>query len=342
MSAPGIRIGLIGYGYWGPNLARNFNETPGACIAAISDLSKDRLALAKARYPNAEVTTEHDRVLGDPKIDAVIIATPVTTHYPLVKRALENGKHVLVTKPITSKVSEGSELCNLAEKKGLVLMVDHTFIFTGAVKKIKQLVEDGSVGPLYYYDSVRINLGLFQHDVNVLWDLAVHDLSIMQYLHGALPNEVSATGISHFAKQPENVAYLTCFFSDNFIAHLHVNWLAPVKIRRTLIGGERQMIVYDDLEPDEKVKIYDKGVDVKTREGAYQLLVSYRAGDMRAPQLDRKEALAVEAAHFVECINKKAKPITDAPSAVGLVGILEAANESLKGGGRPVKVQQVL
>jgi predicted dehydrogenase len=333
-----IGIGIIGYGYWGPNLVRNFADTPGARVVAVSDLRTEQLEKVKARYPGIKTTPDHAEIFRDPSIDAVVIVTPVSTHYALACQALEAGKHVMVAKPITANSAEAQKLIELAERKKRVLLVDHTFIYTGAVKKIKEMVTAGQLGQIYYYDSVRVNLGLFQHDVNVLWDLAVHDLSIMDYILGMQPRAVSATGIAHVKGRPENVAYMTCFFDADVIAHFHVNWLAPVKIRRTLIGGDKQMIVFDDLEPDEKIKVYDKGINIDSREGAYQMMVSYRAGEMRAPQLDRKEALAVETAHFLDCINNGTKPLTDGRSGLRLVRILEAANKSLSSNGAPVTI----
>src|SRR5438094_501431 len=308
INAPAVRVGVIGYGYWGPNLVRNLAEVEGFRVTTVSDMSESRLALARARYPSITTTTDCHRLIDDPAVDAVVIMTPVSTHYPLALEALQAGKHVLVAKPITASSEHAVHLIEEAERRDLILMVDHTFIYTDAVRRIKDLVDKGSLGRQYYYDSVRVNLGLFQHDVNVLWDLAVHDLSIMDYVLGAHPVAVAATGAAHVPGKPVNTAYLTCFFPDNLLAHFHVNWLAPVKIRRTLIGGARQMIVYDDLEPSEKVKVYDKGITV---DGSYDLLVGYRAGDMWAPQLSLTEGLRTEAQHFVECVQTGAPPLTD-------------------------------
>jgi len=333
-----IGIGVIGYGYWGPNLVRNFAEATGARVVSVSDSRAERLALVNKRYPGVKTTTNADEVINDPAVDAVVIATPVATHYTLVKQALQNNRHVLVTKPLTDAVAYAQELVELAEKKQRVLMLDHTFLYKGAVRTIKDMVRAGKLGDLYYYDSVRVNLGLFQHDVNVLWDLAVHDLSIMDYILGVQPREISAAGIAHVNGRPEDIAYLTCFFEQNLIAHLHVNWLAPVKVRKTLIGGSKQMIVYDDLELDAPLKIFDKGIDISSSEGIYQALVSYRTGDMWAPQVDGREALANEAAHFIDCVTNNKRPLTDGESGVRMVRILEAANESLAAHGRPVAI----
>jgi predicted dehydrogenase len=332
-----IGIGIIGYGYWGPNLVRNFSEVPDAKVVAVSDLRTDRLEGLARRYPQIKTTTDHCELLANPLIDAVAIATPVSTHFDLAMQALRAGKHVLVEKPLTATSEQGERLLEEAERRKLTLMVDHTFVFTGAVRKIKELMNEGKLGQLYYYDSVRVNLGLFQHDVSVLWDLAVHDLSIMDYLLECRPAAVSAVGMAHIPGQPKDIAYLNCFFDDNLIAHFHVNWLAPVKIRRTLIGGDRQMIVYDDLEPIEMVKVYNKGVTLNNgTQNLYELLVGYRTGDMWAPQLDRTEALGVEALHFIECIQNGEKPLTDGRVGLRVVKILEAATLSMGQRGRPV------
>src|SRR5437588_1125631 len=263
INAPAVRVGVIGYGYWGPNLVRNLAEVEGFRVTTVSDMSESRLALARARYPSITTTTDCHRLIDDPAVDAVVIMTPVSTHYPLALEALQAGKHVLVAKPITASSEHAVHLIEEAERRDLVLMVDHTFVYTDAVRRIKDLVDKGSLGRLYYYDSVRVNLGLFQHDVNVLWDLAVHDLSVMDYVLPDRPCAVAATGLSHVPGEPEDIAYLTLFFESQTIAHFHVNWLAPVKVRRTLIGGSRKMVVFDDLEPTEKVKVYDKGLNLK-------------------------------------------------------------------------------
>jgi len=324
-----ITIGVIGCGYWGPNLVRNFTELPGASVGAVCDLRPERMAHLSARYPHLKVTTEARAILGDPRIDAMVIATPVSTHFDLAMQALRAGKHVLVAKPLAATLEQCEQLINEAARRRLVLMVDHTFVYTGAVRKIKELIDAGRLGELYYYDSVRVNLGLFQHDVNVLWDLAAHDLSIMDYVLPFAPRAVAATAVAHVPGQVENLAYLTCFFADRFIAHFHVNWLAPVKIRRTMIGGAAQMIVYDDLEPSEKIKVYDRGVTTPgSDESIYHLLVAYRTGDMWAPQLDLTEALHTESTHFVHCIEEGARPITDGEAGLRVVRLLAAATES--------------
>ena len=334
-----IRVGVIGYGYWGPNLARNFSECPDTVLTAVADPREERLADVRRRFPGVRTMTSADDIFGSPDIDAVAIATPVATHAALALAALEAGKHVLVEKPLASSVADGERMVAEAARRGLTLMVDHTFVYTPAVRLIRKLVDEGELGDLYYYDSVRINLGLFQHDVNVLWDLAVHDLSIMDYVLGGRPNAVSATGMSHVPGKPVDVAYLTMFFEGTLLAHVHASWLAPVKVRRTLIGGSRRMIVFDDLESSEKVKVYDKGISVDpSPENVYQVLVGYRSGDMWAPQLPVAEALQTEIAHFAECINQKGTPVTDGEAGLRVVRLLEAATASLDAHGLAVPV----
>lgn len=336
-----INIGVIGYGYWGPNLVRNFAEIAGAKVASVSDFKPELLAKVQARYPTVNVTTDSRDLLKDPKIDAIVIATPVSTHFDLALAALQAGKHVLVEKPMTTTSEQAMRLIDEAEKRNLVLMVDHTFVYTGAVRKMHDLIANNQLGDIYYYDSVRVNLGLFQHDVNVIWDLAVHDLSIMNYVLPSQPYAVSATGVSHVPGEPENIAYLTLFFANNLIAHINVNWLAPVKVRRTLIGGSQRMIVYDDLEPSEKVKIYDKGITVNgNSESVYQMLIGYRTGDMWSPKLDMTEALRTEGLHFIDCITKGDRPITDGVAGLQIVRILETATQSLKQQGRLIELNK--
>jgi predicted dehydrogenase len=334
-----VRVGVIGYGYWGPNLVRNFAEYPASEVAQVADLRQERLAPIGRRYPGVVTTTNYRDLLNDPTIEAVIIATPISTHFDLALEALRAGKHVLVEKTLTATSEEALRLIDEADRRQLVLMVDHTFVYTGAVQKIKELVDAGRLGRVYYWDSVRVNLGLFQQDVNVLWDLAVHDLSIMDTILGVKPTAVAATGISIVPGRPINTGYLTCFFEGNLLAHFHVNWLAPVKIRRTLIGGDTQMVVYDDLEPSEKVKIYDRSITLNTpSESVYQLMVGYRVGDMWAPRVSLTEALRVETQHFVECVRTGRQPMTDGRSGLRVVRVLEAAGKSLKRGGEPVEV----
>lgn len=323
-----IRIGVVGYGYWGPNIVRNFHRISGCKVRMVCDKSPQMLARLAEAYPDIHGTTNCAEVVSSPEIDAVAVVTPVWTHYELAKKALENGKHVFVEKPFTTDSSQAEELIELAEKKRLKIMVDHTFLFTGAVRKIRQLIDSNTLGKLYYYDSTRVNLGLFQHDVNVIWDLAPHDLSIMDYLLSEQAEAVSATGQSHLNGH-EDIAFMTVYFPNNVIAHINVNWLSPVKVRTTLIGGERKMLVWNDLEADEKIKIYDKGVDVRTREGVYDLLVSYRSGDMWAPQVEQVEALKLEVEHFRDSILNNTKPLNDGVAGLRVVRMLEAATQSI-------------
>jgi len=337
-----ISVGVIGYGYWGPNLVRNFGEVPGGRVGFVTDMRPARLEHAAARYPSAKVSTDYRDLISDPSIDAVAIATPVSSHFDLAMAALRTGKHVWVEKPMTSTSEQSMTLIDEADKRGLVLMVDHTFVYTNAVGKMRELTQNGDLGEIYYYDSVRINLGLFQHDVNVLWDLAVHDLSIMDYVLGQTPVSVSATGLAHVPGQPENIAYMTMFFEGRLIAHVHVNWLAPVKVRRTLLGGSRRMIVFDDLETSEKIKVYDRGISVNpSQENLYQMLIGYRAGDMWAPQLGVTEALQTEARHFIDCIANSKKPITDGQAGLRVVRLLEAATRSMSHHGQLVALDEV-
>jgi predicted dehydrogenase len=334
-----VRVGVVGYGYWGPNLVRNFAQVRDCQVVSVSDTRSDRRALVQARYPAVRTTDDYRELLADPGVDAVAIATPVSTHFPLALEALRAGKHVWVEKPMTATAAQSLQLMDEAGRHGRVLHVDHTFVYTGAVRKIHDLVSTDAIGRIYYYDSVRVNLGLFQRDVNVLWDLAVHDLSILDYVLPAQPCAVSATGVGHVAGEPENVAYLTLFFDDSTIAHIHVNWLAPVKIRRTLIGGSNKMLVYDDLEPSEKVKVYDKGLRLGSQGDArYQMLVGYRTGDMWAPHIEVSEALQTEAAHFVECVQQGRQSLTDGEAGLRVVRILEAATRSMTARGRVIEL----
>ncbi len=334
-----IKVGVIGYGYWGPNLVRNFMEAPGSTVVAVCDLRPERLAFMQSRHPTIQIVTDCQDLFQDPTIDAIVIATPVSSHFDLAMAALKADKHVLVEKPLAANSDQGSQLIEEAAKRRKVLMVDHTFVYTCAVRKIRELIAAGTLGDIYYYDAVRVNLGLFQHDVNVIWDLAIHDLSIMDYVLPMKATAVSATGISHIPGQPENVAYITLFFDSPQIAHVHVNWLTPVKVRHTLIGGSEKMILYDDLEPSEKVKIYDKGVTVShSPEAVYEMLVSYRSGDMWAPRLDATEALQSEAQHFIDCVENRRRPETDGEDGLRLVKIVEAAEKSLRARGQLVEI----
>ena len=332
-----IRVGIIGYGYWGPQIARNFHGVDDCEVSVICDKNPASLRRVQRAYPDVHTTCDVSEVLCSPDIDAVAVITPVWTHFELAKAALENGKHVFVEKPFTSTAAQAEELIELAARKNLTIMVDHTFLFTGAVKKIRQLINDGTLGKLYYYDSSRVNLGLFQHDVNVIWDLAPHDLSIMDYLIESKPECLVATGQRHLNSH-QDVAYITVYFSDNMIAHFNVNWLSPVKVRTTLLGGEKRMVVWNDLEADEKIKVYDKGVEIKSGEGVYDLLVSYRSGDMWAPRVEQTEALAAETRYFIHCINSGEVPFNDGIAGLRVVKLLEAADRSLAEMGAAVRL----
>ena len=340
-----INIGVIGYGYWGPNVARNFHAATGANLTAISDVSEKRLVLAQNQYPFIKVLKDPMELIRSTDADAVAIVTPVFAHYEMAKEALLAGKHIFVEKPFTSTSAQARELIDLAAKKGLKIMVDHTFLFTGAVRKIKKVIDSGELGKLLFYDSVRVNLGLFQHDVNVIWDLAPHDLSIMAHLIDKKPVALAAHGSVHFEGKYEDIAYVSIEFEGNgFIAHFHVNWLSPVKIRKTLISGDKKMLVWDDLDPDEKVKIYDRGVDVKSsnggknKNGIHDLLVSYRSGDVHIPKLEATEALKAEAQYFVECIEKNQEPFNNGQAGLKVVRLLEAADESIKHSGKRIEL----
>lgn len=323
-----MNFGVIGYGYWGPNIVRNLASLDGSQVVGIAEVSPSARARAQKAYPGAKVTCDASELITAKNVDAIAVVSPVWTHYELAKAALQNGKHVFVEKPFTSNTAQAEELINLAAQKNLKIMVDHTFLFTGAVRKICQLLDEGSLGKLYYYDSTRVNLGLFQHDINVLWDLAPHDLSIMDHVLKGKPEGVVATGQGHLNGH-EDVAFMTLYYPDNVIAHINVNWLSPVKVRTTLIGGEKRMLVWNDLEADEKIKVYDKGVKITSREGVYDLLVSYRSGDMWAPQIEQGEALKQELGYFVECISSGAEPFNNGCAGLRVVQMLEAASESL-------------
>lgn len=331
-----VRVGVIGYGYWGPNIVRNFQALKTAEVAAVCDRSPAALGRAGRAYPGLHLTTEFPDVLRSSEIDAVAVVTPVWTHYELAKAALENGKHVFVEKPFTSSSRQAEDLIELATRKNLKIMVDHTFLFSGAVRKIREIVDTGTLGALYYFDSTRVNLGLFQHDVSVIWDLAPHDLSIMDHIIGERPEAVVATGANHLNGHAD-MAFITVYFPRNIIAHVNVNWLSPVKVRTTLIGGKDKMLVWNDLEADEKIKVYDKGVKITNgSEGVYDLLVSYRSGDVWAPKCDQTEALKVELDYFIDCIVNDITPVNDGNAGLRVVRLLEAADQSLRDRGQLV------
>ncbi|HEV8339212.1 MAG TPA: Gfo/Idh/MocA family oxidoreductase [bacterium] len=328
-----VQVAVIGCGYWGPNLVRNLMKVPDCRVVAVADLDPARLAALGRLYPALRMTTVADDVLSAPDIDAVAIATPLSTHHPLARVALERGKHVLLEKPMTATVAEGEELIRLSAASGRVLMVDHTFVYTGAVRKIRELIRNGELGEIYYYDAVRINLGLFQHDINVLWDLAPHDFSIMSYLLDKAPVRVSAVGAAPVrwdGWKLESIVYVTMELDGGTLAHVHVNWLSPVKIRRTLIGGSKKIVVYDHLDPDNQVKIFDRGVEILADRDRYRMLVQYRTGDMLVPKIDQTEALESVCHHFVECILTGARPLSDGQAGLQVVRLLEAAQRSLE------------
>jgi len=330
-----VRVGVIGYGYWGPNIVRNLGALDNCRLVTVCDKSPAALKRAGRAQPGVHLTADFSEVLRSPDIDAIAVVTPVWTHFELAKAALENGKHVFVEKPFTSNSAQAELLIDMAARKNLKIMVDHTFLFSGAVRKIRELVENGTLGPLYYFDSTRVNLGLFQHDVSVVWDLAPHDLSIMDHIIREKPEAVVATGGNHLNGQAD-MAFVTVYFPGSTVAHINVNWLSPVKVRTTLIGGRDKMLVWNDLEPDEKIRVYDKGVNVTAGEGLYDLLVSYRTGDIWAPKVDATEALKSELGYFMDCILKNETPLNDGCAGLRVVRLLEAADESLKNRGRIV------
>ncbi len=332
-----IRTAVIGYGYWGPRIVRNFSAAKDCKVVAICDKSPSALQRAARDFPGVKVDGDLDAVISCPDVDAVAVVTPVWTHFELAEKALRNGKHVFVEKPFTSTSQQAEILVELAESRNLRIMVDHTFLFTGAVRRIREMVAEGTLGKLYYYDSTRVNLGLFQHDVNVIWDLAPHDLSIVDHLTDNAPQFVTASGQSHL-NGLEDVAYITVYYGDRMMAHINVNWLSPVKVRTTLIGGEKKMLVWNDLEADEKLRVYDKGVSITSGQNLYDLLVSYRSGDMWAPRIEQNEALAAETNYFVECVSNSQRPFNDGLAGLRIVRLLEAADKSLKNRGIPVQL----
>jgi predicted dehydrogenase len=332
-----IRVGVIGYGYWGPNIVRNLHGLDSTRVEMIADKNPSALARARKAYPSVCTTADAAEVLHSPNIDAVAIITPVWTHYELAKQALENGKHIFIEKPFTSNSRQAEALIELAARKNLTIMVDHTFLFTGAVRKIRELADSGVLGDLYYYDSLRVNLGLFQHDVSVIWDLAPHDLSIMDHVIRATPEAIVATGERHL-NGVEDVAFMTLYFPRSVIAHINVNWLSPVKIRTTLIGGQKKMVVWNDLVSDEKVRVYDKGVQIASGDGIRDLLVSYRSGDMWAPQIEQLEALRVELDYFADCVESGKTPFNDGHAGLRVVRMLEAAEASIQKKGEFVRL----
>jgi predicted dehydrogenase len=335
-----MKVGVIGYGYWGPNLVRNLMGVEGCTVLMVSDLRPERLTTVQKHYPSITTTRSADDVFNNNEIDAVAIATPVMAHYPLIKKALLTGKHVLAEKPMTTSKAQASELIQIAVKNERTLMVDHTFLYTGAVRKIKKIIESGEIGDLQYYDSLRINLGLFQKDINVLWDLAVHDISILLHLINKKPKSVQAIGVTHTCNDIENIAYLTLHYDNGFIAHCNCSWVSPVKVRTTYIGGTKKMIVYNDLEGSEKVKVYDSGYEINTDEDLRKVLVGYRTGDVFSPKIDTKEALAEMASDFVKACTENKEPLSNWKLAYEVVNILEAAEISIKSNGSRITLRR--
>jgi predicted dehydrogenase len=336
-----INIAIIGYGYWGPNLVRNFSELPNGKVVAVADLDKSRLELVARRYPTVRTTTDIQEILADSSIDAVAVATPVNTHFQLGMAVLKAGKHLWLEKPMTETSLQARKLVDEAERRKRVLLIDHTFLYTGAVRKMAEIVRSGDLGRVYYYDSIRVNLGLFQRDVSVVSDLAVHDFSILDYVLGEHPVAVSASGTNHFPGTPENLAYITLFYASGTIAHTNVSWLAPVKVRQIFLGGSKKMITYDDLEPSEKIRVYDKGVSfTDDPKQIYQMRVGYRTGDMWAPKLEVTEALQVEGAHFIDCVEHGRTPQTDGRLGLRVVELIEAATSSMRGQGETMYMQR--
>lgn len=331
-----MNVAIIGFGYWGPNLVRNFNSVADCKVKYVCDSRNERLAIVKKQYPGVLTTHDFEEVLNDSSVEAVIIATPVFTHFNLAKKALSKGKNVLIEKPMTSTSAEALELNDLAQKANKLLMVDHTFLYTGAVQKMKQLISSDSIGNVKYFDSTRINLGLFQPDINVLWDLAPHDISILNHLISDKPYSVNATGVSHTNNNIENIAYLTVNYKSGFIAHFNCSWTSPVKIRTMLIGGDQKMLVFNDLEPTEKIRIYDTGYDHKTDEEKMKVLVDYRMGDVYLPKVDSREALFGMASDFIGSIKENKKPVSDFESGLNVIKILEASQQSIKQNGKEI------
>jgi predicted dehydrogenase len=334
-----LRVGVVGFGYWGPNLARNFHAHPGFHLARVADTDADRRARAQDLYPQVDVVADAN-VAADPDLDVIAVVTPVFTHFDIARQALLNGKHVWIEKPMTSTVEQAKELVDLAESRDLTLMVDSTFLFTGAVNTIKKLIGEGELGNLFYYDSVRANLGPYRHDVNAIWDLAPHDLSIMEHLLGPTARAVCAQGRAHFENGPEDVAYVSVLYDNNLIAHLHLNWLSPVKVRRTTLGGSKKMLLWDDLNADEAIKVYDTGMEFKALNGGDRVQATPRHGAMHAPIVQHVEALKTATDYFHHCIVTSERPINDGSSGLRVVRILEATDRSLLQDGRVIELEE--
>ena len=334
-----VKIGVVGYGYWGPNLVRNFSAADNCEVSGIVDLSENRLQSVKKLYPGINTSTSYDLLINDPSIDGIVIALPVAEHYEFAKKALLKNKDVLIEKPMTDSVEKAQELISIAKKMRRILMVDHTFIYTGAVRKIKELIDKDIIGEINYFDSLRVNLGLFQSDINVIWDLAPHDLSILNFLLKEDPCSIIATGISHTRNNIENIAYIILFFKSKMIAHFNVSWTSPVKIRQILIGGSKKMVLYNDLESTEKIKVYDAGFSVTNHIEENKILVDYRIGDIFVPKIEVTEALKLVADDFINSIVKRSEPLSNWEMGLEVVKILEAAEKSIKNNGREIKIK---
>jgi predicted dehydrogenase len=338
-----VGVALIGCGYWGPNLIRNFSSSRKTRLVAICDRDPARLNAVAGLNPAAAQVTDFQDLLNNPEVEAVAIATPPKTHAPFAAAALNAGKHVLIEKPFCTSTAEGLQLLSLAAERGRTLMVDHTYLYSPAIRKIKSLIDSGELGRLHFFDSVRINLGLFQNDCNVVWDLACHDLAIVSYLIGKSPVSVNATGISHTFSGMEDVAYLTLDYGDNLTATFHVNWLSPVKIRQMIVGGQTKSVVFNDLDPNEPIKVYDRGIQLPDQpESRHGLLVGYRMGDVWSPYLPREEPLRNMVEHFAHSIRTGQKPLSDGQSGLEVVQILEAAQRSMRQEGRRVTIASLL
>lgn len=333
-----IRFGVVGFGYWGPNIVRNLMQTRDAHLSAVCDVDANALKRMAHFYPNIPIYRDYRDLVRSRAIDAIAVATPLSTHFAIAKDILENGKHLFIEKPFVTNRKEAEILINLARRKGLQIMVDHTFLFTGAVRKIKEVLDRKTLGKLYYYDSTRINLGNIQPDANVIWDLAVHDFTILDRIIKNKPRALSAHGAAHFVKDQETLANITVYGDHNFIANINVNWLSPVKVRTVMIAGEKQMLVWDDLKNDEKIKIYDRGVRVISKEGLYRLMIGYRSGKMWSPKIEQDEALTVELNYFIDCLRTGRTPVNDGLAGLRIVQMLEATTRSLKNNGKLQKL----
>lgn len=330
-----LNVAVLGLGYWGPNIARNIVSNPRTALWGISDIDPQVEPRVKSNYPGALFTQDPLDFIRHPDVDVVAITTPPSTHFELAKQSLDSGKHVLVAKPLATRAADAATLVDTAKRLGRTLLVDHTFVYTDAVMYLKRFLDQEGLGHLYYFDSVRVNLGLYQHDVNVVWDLAAHDFSILTYLFPDMPLEVQAVAARRGSTSTEDVAWVTVHYANGMIAHMHVSWLSPVKVRMTLLAGSRKMVVWNDLESDEKLKVYDRGIDLAetSTERVHGALVDYRLGDISIPHLDRTEALSREINHFVDCVDTGSQPLTDGIAGWRVVRLLEAANRSLANGG---------